>query len=184
MRGKVLSGLLLIAVGIAGLVLSGEGLAAPWAVPGVAPWSVSGAPQSGPSGWVPGWGRMWGSMPGWRQMGGGMGRHMGWWGQSAPSGAAPAALAGAPAIEVTGLDFRFQPAQLRIKAGQPVNIALANRGAIIHNITIPALQFQLVAQPGRRAVASLTAARLGAYEFYCSVPGHRAVMVGRLVVAP
>lgn len=106
-------------------------------------------------------------------------------GQSGPSGAAPAPLAGAPTIELTGLDFRFEPAQLRIKAGQSVNIALANRGAIIHDITIPALQLQLVAQPGQRAVGSLTAARPGTYEFYCSVPGHReAGMVGRLVVVP
>lgn len=114
-----------------------------------------------------------------------MGNHMGWWAQGAPSGAAPAPLAGAPTIEVTGLDFRFQPAQLRIKAGQPVNIALANRGAIIHDITVSALQFSLPAQPGQRAVAGLTATPPGTYEFYCSVPGHReAGMVGRLVVAP
>jgi nitrite reductase (NO-forming) len=86
---------------------------------------------------------------------------------------------------VTGLDFRFQPAEIRIKAGQNVNIALANRGAIIHDITIPALQVSLVAQPGQRVTAGLAAARPGTYEFYCSVPGHReAGMVGRLVVVP
>lgn len=173
MRKTLIAGVLLIMLGVAGTTLSsGYSAASPWQGSGV-------APQRGPWGWMPGWG----NMPG--HMRGGMGNHMGWWGQSTPSGSAPAPVASAPTIEMTGLDFRFQPAQLRIKAGQSVNIALVNRGAIIHDITIPALQFQLVAQPGQRAVGSLTAARPGTYEFYCSVPGHReAGMVGRLVVVP
>jgi len=63
--------------------------------------------------------------------------------------------------------------------------ALTNRGAILHDVTIPALGFQLVAQPGQRAVGALTPTTPGTYEFYCSVPGHReAGMIGRLVVTP
>jgi plastocyanin len=173
MQRTVLAGIVLIIVGTVGLtVFGGRSAAAPWQGAGI-------ESQRGLWGWMPGWG----SMP--RHMRGGMGNHMGWWGQSAPSGAAPPPLAGAPTIEVTGLDFRFQPAEIRIKAGQNVNIALANRGAIIHDITIPALQVSLVAQPGQRVTAGLAAARPGTYEFYCSVPGHReAGMVGRLVVVP
>lgn len=104
---------------------------------------------------------------------------------ASPSGSAPAPVASAPTIEIAALDFGLRPAQLRIKAGQTVNVALANRGAILHDVTIPALQFRIVAQPGQRAVGSLTAARPGTYEFCCGVPGHReAGMVGRLVVVP
>lgn len=55
-----------------------------------------------------------------------------------------------------GLDFGFRPGQLRVRAGQTVNLALTNRGAILHDVTIPALGFQLVAQPGQRAVGALT----------------------------
>jgi uncharacterized cupredoxin-like copper-binding protein len=114
-----------------------------------------------------------------------MGGRMGGVWQPAPSGTAPAAVAAAPTVEVAGLDFGFRPGQLRVRAGQTVNLALANRGAILHDVTIPVLGFQLVAQPGQRAVGALTPTTPGTYEFYCSVPGHReAGMIGRLVVTP
>lgn len=167
MRGKLIVGLLLIAVGAGGLIASsGVGIAGTWR--GL-------AAQGGPWGWMPGWGHM----------GGHMGNHMSGWGQSVPSGAASTPVAGAPTVEISALDFSLRPAQMQVKTGQPVSIALSNRGVILHDITIPGLQFQLVAQPGQRTLGSLTAARPGTYEVFCSVPGHReAGMVGRLVVTP
>jgi len=115
---------------------------------------------------------------------GGMGPHMG----GRPQTSAPAAtppVAGASTIAVEAADFSFRPAELRVATGRAVNIILANRGAIFHDLTIPALRFQLSAQPGQLREASLLAAVPGTYEFYCSVPGHReAGMVGRIVVAP
>lgn len=136
------------------------------------------ATQSLASTMMPGWG-----MPG--HMSQGMGSPMGWWGQSAATGSAPAAVANAPTFEIIASDFGFRPAQVRVRTGQTVNIALVNRGAIFHDITAPALQLQVAAQPGQRGVAGVPAARPGTYEFYCSVPGHReAGMVGRLVVGP
>ena len=168
MNKIVLAGLLLAIVGIAGLtVVGGEGFASPGT--GLAPTF-----QGGPWGWMMGWGHM-----------GRMGGHMGGSWQPAPSGTAPAAVAAAPTVEVAGLDFGLRPGQLRVRAGQTVNLALTNRGAILHDVTIPALGFQLVAQPGQRAVGALTPTTPGTYEFYCSVPGHReAGMIGRLVVTP
>jgi nitrite reductase (NO-forming) len=83
------------------------------------------------------------------------------------------------------VDFGIRPLEIRVKAGQPVNLALANRGRILHDLTIPALGFQSVVQPGQRTAVALTAPAPGTYELYCSVPGHReAGMTGRLVVAP
>jgi uncharacterized cupredoxin-like copper-binding protein len=172
MHRTVLAGILLIVVGTVGLtILGSRGTAAPWQGAGI-------TSQRDFWGWMHGWA----SMPGHMR---GMGNHVGRWGRSAPTGAVPAPLAGAATIEVVALDFRFQPSELRIKSGQNVNIALANRGAIIHDITIPALRFSLVAQPGQRVIAGLATARPGTYEFYCSVPGHRgAGQVGRLIVTP
>lgn len=173
MRKDLFLGLLLIAVGIAGLSLSQA----------TTPDGSEG--DAGDRGWrVP-----WGSMMGWghmrRFMGGRMGGHMGGPWQPAPRGEAPAAVAAAPVVEVSGLDFAFRPAQLRARVGQPMNLALTNRGAVVHDVTIPALSFQLVAQPGQRAVGGLTVTTPGTYEFYCSVPGHRqAGMIGQLAVTP
>jgi nitrite reductase (NO-forming) len=69
--------------------------------------------------------------------------------------------------------------------GQPINLELANRGVVVHDLTIPALGFQAAVQPGRQWTAGLRAPAAGTYEYYCSVPGHReAGMGGRLVVTP
>ncbi len=111
-----------------------------------------------------------------------MGPHMG----GRPNASVPAAAPPAPGaatITVESADFSFRPVEVRIAAGRSVNVTLANRGMILHDLTIPALRFQLVAQPGQRAAGSVAAQARGTYELYCSVPGHReAGMVGRLVV--
>ncbi len=94
-------------------------------------------------------------------------------------------MPGTGSIVVDTVDFGFRPTEIRITAGNPVNIILANRGAIVHDLTVPALRFQLAAQPGQLREAALRAAPPGTYEFYCSVPGHRqAGMNGRVVVSP
>jgi len=172
MRWGVLVGLVLILTGIVGLVASDSEA-------GPAFWRGPGAAEGlGAWGWMG-----WGHMPG--HMGGGMPGHMPGWTQGGPAGNAPAAVASAPTLEVSALDFGFRPAQVRIRAGQTVNIALANRGAVLHDLTIPGLRFHLVAQAAQRVAGSLTATRPGTYEVYCSVPGHReAGMIARLVVTP
>ena len=122
--------------------------------------------------WAIGW---W--MPGM----GGMGPHMG--GRPQTSAPAPAPVTGARSMAIDAADFSFRPGEIHAAAGQAVNIILANRGAIVHDLTIPGLRFQLSAQPGQLREASLSPSVPGTYEFYCSVPGHReAGMVGRLVV--
>jgi len=80
-------------------------------------------------------------------------------------------------------DFRFVPAEIRVKAGQRVNLQVTNRGGVPHDLAIPALRFHAEAAAGQQTTAGFVAPRAGVYEFYCSVPGHReAGMVGRLVV--
>jgi len=106
------------------------------------------------------------------------------WGRSAPPGSAAAPIAGAQRLPVSLVDFGFRPGEIRLQAGEQVNLEMVNTGRILHDLTIPALGFRVVVQPGQRVTAGLPAASGGMYEFYCSVPGHReAGMIGRLFVA-
>ncbi len=125
-----------------------------------------------------------GAFGGWGMHGPSWMPHMGW-GPNVSTAPAQPSIAGAQEIPVALVDFGFRPVEIRVKAGQAVNLVLANRGVVVHDLTIPALRFQAVAQPGQQSTAGLRAPAPGTYEFYCSVPGHReAGMVGRLVVTP
>jgi len=158
MHGMAVAGAVLILVAVLITGMGGWGMPGPWTGPG-------GRPDGG------GWNRW---MP-----------HMGWRSGPSGTGSAQPPVAGAPSVAVDLVDFGIRPLEIRVKAGQPVNLALVNRGRILHDLTIPALGFQAVVQPGQRTAAALTAPAPGTYELYCSVPGHReAGMTGRLVVAP
>lgn len=39
-------------------------------------------------------------------------------------------------------EFAFRPVEIRIGAGQPVNLTLVNAGAALHDLSIPTLGFQ------------------------------------------
>jgi uncharacterized cupredoxin-like copper-binding protein len=125
-----------------------------------------------------------GAFGGWGMHGPSRMPHMGW-GPNVSTAPAPGPIAGAKGMAVTLVDFGFRPAEIRIRAGQSVNLELANRGGVVHDLTIPALGFQAAVEPGRQSTAGLRAPAAGTYEYYCSVPGHReAGMGGRLVVTP
>jgi len=103
-------------------------------------------------------------------------------GSGVRSGQAPAPVAGAPEVEVVARDFSFSPAEVNVPAGTSVNVVLVNDGDLPHDITIPALGFQVAALPGTRVLSSLTAVP-GKYEFFCSVPGHQDAGMEGLIVA-
>lgn len=130
----------------------------------------------------------WGMHGPWMRPGGSPGPssmpHMGW-GSDSGTGTAPSPVAGARQILVGLVDFAFRPAEVRIKAGDLANLQIANRGGILHDLTIPALGIRAVVAPGQQVTFGVQPQPAGTYEFYCSVPGHReAGMVGRLVVEP
>lgn len=50
---------------------------------------------------------------------------------AAPGFHAPAPREGAPEIEVISSEFGFDPAELRIEAGRPVNVSLVNEGDLL-----------------------------------------------------
>lgn len=99
-----------------------------------------------------------------------MAGHMGW-ASGSSEGDAPAPREGAPEIEVISSEFGFDPAELRIEAGRPVNVSLVNEGDLLHDLTLEELDVRIVAGPGDTGRASITA-DAGTYRYFCSVPGH------------
>jgi plastocyanin len=80
------------------------------------------------------------------------------------------------------LDYRFEPAQLRVAAGQPLAVRLSNDGARPHSIAVPALDIDVLVPSGRTrtVVVRLPA---GTYDVTCSVGDHEQQgMRGRIVV--
>lgn len=97
-------------------------------------------------------------------------------------------------VVVTASEFSFEPKEIKAKVGQPVTIVLKNAGAQQHDLTIDGIQVtvdgqdktgvqtELVGAGGETRV-TFTPKQAGSYEFYCSVPGHKAAgMTGTLVV--
>ena len=92
-------------------------------------------------------------------------------------------LAGAPSIRVEAADFAFLPDRVVVPAGEEFNLELANRGRLLHDLSVPALGVYVAAGPGVTATGGVRAAPEGEYQFLCTVPGHAAAgMVGVLVV--
>lgn len=105
-------------------------------------------------------------------------------------------------LTLTATEMRFEPANLTVSAGRPVTVTLKNQGTAEHDFTVMDLPATDVtnavshghgqpepgmvvahATPKNDATARFTPTQPGAYEFYCSVPGHKdAGMKGTLTV--
>lgn len=167
MRSRVVLGVVLIVVGIAGLLCVG------WAGWGGAGWGDRG------SGW------------GWHHRGPmmhGFGRfHMrGPWGSQERGVWALPPVAGARTVEIVATGFSYNPVEIQVKAGEVVNLSLVNKdGDSVHDIMVPGMRVRLLAPPGQTVSGAIRANRPGTYEFFCSIPGHReSGMVGRILVTP
>jgi plastocyanin len=124
----------------------------------------------------------------------------GWWGQGGrhmdgmmgprttdaggPSGLdAPAPVPDARGLTVEAGEMWFDPDVLELTAGEPVNLAVDNRGELFHDLTVDDLDLRIEVPAGGSATAGLEVAEPGEYDFYCSVPGHASAgMHGTLVV--
>lgn len=99
---------------------------------------------------------------------------------------AGALYAGAAAQKVTliGTEFAYTPNRITVKAGQPVQVVLENKGVIEHDFVIDKFKVKIgTVQPGKTGTATFTPKAKGTFEFYCSIPGHKeAGMKGTLVV--
>jgi uncharacterized cupredoxin-like copper-binding protein len=110
-----------------------------------------------------------------------MGGHMGWRGSTSST---TEIVDGAREVEVAAGDLWFEPAILEVTVREPVNLRLVNTGEAFHDLTVPAADVVLAAEPGEQAVGAVEFTEPGRYEFYCSVPGHaQAGMRGTIVVS-
>lgn len=96
---------------------------------------------------------------------------------------APPPRAGADQIAVVGDEFSFRPDEIRVRAGEPVNLVFRNGGGLFHTFTVEELDVDLRAAPGEGASGGLEGAEPGRYTVVCTVGGHaEAGMRGVLVV--
>jgi uncharacterized cupredoxin-like copper-binding protein len=90
-------------------------------------------------------------------------------------------------VTVEGSEFRFTPANVTVKANQPVQVTLRNTGSLVHDWTVQGLgqPVHVQAQPGQTASAQFTFTRAGTFRIVCVELGHEpAGMVGQLIVQP
>ena len=92
---------------------------------------------------------------------------------------------GAQSTLVVMSEFKFDPVNVVIKAGQPTKVTARNSGAVVHDwlVNLDGQQYQAKANPGQTAAVEFIAPKAGTYRVVCTEPGHeQAGMVGQLVV--
>ena len=103
-------------------------------------------------------------------------------------------------LNVTMIDFAFEPREFVVPAGQQINLNTANNGAVVHNFVImkfgttagnswddddmPNIYWEVELQPGDSTSVTFTApSEPGEYQVICRTPGHiEAGMIANLIV--
>src|SRR5437588_12122354 len=95
-------------------------------------------------------------------------------GNSAPPAPAPPPKPGVQQVQVAGVDFKFQPSTITIKAAKKVDFVFRNASSSSpHTFTIEGRpSFELKAEPGGSDSGLLKGLKPGTYQFICSIPGH------------
>jgi plastocyanin len=76
-------------------------------------------------------------------------------------------------IAVSTPGYRYEPATLRLPAGETVILELTNPDDQAHGLTVEALSLQMTANPGETVRLPVQAPESGSFVMYCSFPGHR-----------
>jgi len=94
--------------------------------------------------------------------------------------------AAARRIDITASDFRFEPPDITIRAGQWVVVELSNDDDVVHDWMVEGVpNADVPVRPGATAKLRFVVDAPGTYRIECSIPGHaEAGMVGTLVVEP
>jgi Cu-Zn family superoxide dismutase len=101
----------------------------------------------------------------------------------ADDAAASAGSGAAEPITVTAHDIFFDPKEITIPANTDVTIIIPNEGAALHDFVVEELGIDAGNIPPGETVEVVINAPAGEYEYFCSVPGHKAAgMLGTLVV--
>ncbi|HEX2193072.1 MAG TPA: cupredoxin domain-containing protein [Acidimicrobiales bacterium] len=70
--------------------------------------------------------------------------------------------------ELAALDFRFQPAEFLVTAGQQVTVNVVNRGKVRHNLSVPSVPVDLDFEAGKRGtVIFVPPDEPGGVQFFC-----------------
>lgn len=87
------------------------------------------------------------------------------------------------AQNVVAGDIYFDPKEFTIPANTDAEVTVTNIGAAVHDFHIDALGIKTaMLNPGQSEIVTINA-DAGEYEYYCSVPGHKAAgMVGKVIV--
>lgn len=88
-------------------------------------------------------------------------------------------------VTITASDYKFTPADITVKVGQPVTIDLQNKGSVEHDWAADDLSAKMAApvKPGQDEKLTFTPSKAGTFEFHCTVPGHKELgMVGKITV--
>lgn len=91
---------------------------------------------------------------------------------------------GVSAVTVEGTEYRFDPEELRVNAGETVRITFRNTGVIEHDWSVPELEVGTSTVPaGQEATVEFRPRQRGTFEIICTVPGHKELgMTGTLIV--
>ena len=93
---------------------------------------------------------------------------------------------GGGAISVTATDYKFEPANVTVKAGQAVQLTLKNSATQIHDWVpqnVPGVTAKAEAQANQSVNITFTATTAGTYKVICAQTGHEQLgMVGQLIV--
>lgn len=112
--------------------------------------------------------------------------------QPAPTQVAPAEATTAPVPEtqptakvfaLTARQWRFEPAEIRVKQGEKVRLTVTSVD-VTHGFALPDFNVNLNLEPGKTVGAEFTAEKKGTFTFFCNVycgQGHRE-MSGMLIV--
>jgi nitrite reductase (NO-forming) len=83
-----------------------------------------------------------------------------------------APIEGATEVAVAAGSMAFDPDDLEVEVGQPVNFVLTSTDAL-HDLTIDEVDFHVAAARDETVTGGVHFDQPGTYTAYCSVPGHR-----------
>lgn len=95
----------------------------------------------------------------------------------------PTMVPGAKEFTISGSNYSFSPAEMKVKKGDTVRITFKNSGGF-HDLKIDEFNIATAQlQSGEEQIVQFVADKTGTFEYYCSVGQHRAMgMKGNLIV--
>jgi plastocyanin len=84
---------------------------------------------------------------------------------AALQGAPPAVADDAPIVNITIKDHKFEPAEVHVKAGQPVILVVKNEDPTAEEFESPALKIEKIIAGGQQGTIRLRPLPVGSYPF-------------------